>query len=161
MAMNTKLRLLAVSTAIVLALSVGISLLAAQDAEAQARNTKWVKGSWVQSSVPHNAEGHSAHQVVNFFTPQDGYIYNGKVTFTSSKGVDIIAYHDITNQSGNTTGFKIWKIEGKTYGVTTLMTNVTSGTVEFVGSGLVAHSTSSDTYTIVYSADGIARRINP
>jgi hypothetical protein len=157
--MTTKLRILALSLAIVLALGVGISLLVAQDAEAQARTTKWVKGSWVQTSVPHNAEGHSAHQVVNFLSPQDGYIYNGKVTFTSTKGVDIIAYHDITDQSMNTTALKTWIVEGKTYGVTTLMTNVTSGTVDFVGSGLLAHSTSSDQYTVVYSADGIARRI--
>jgi hypothetical protein len=103
---NTKLLVISVSAAI-LALGIGIGLLAAQGAEAQGNSSKWVKGSWVQTSVPHNAEGHSAHQVVNFFSPQDGYIYNGKVTFTSSKGVDIIAYHDITNQSANTTGFKI------------------------------------------------------
>jgi len=156
--MTTKPLMIAIAAAAVLVLGIGISLVIAQNAEAQGVSTKWVKGSWVQTSVSHNADGHSAHQVVNFFTPQDGYVYNGKVTFTSSKGIDIIAYHDITNQSANTTGFKIWTINGKTYGTTTLMTNVTSGTVEFVGSGLVAHSSMSDQYTVIYSADGIARR---
>lgn len=146
---------------IVIVLAVGTSFMTAQDAEAQAKYTKWVRGSWVQTSISHNAEGHSAHQVVHFFSPQDGFIYNGKVTFTSSKGVDIIAYHDITNQSTNTTGLKIWKVEGKTYAVTTLLTNVTSGTVDFVGSGLLAHSASGDPYVVVYSADGFARRISP
>ncbi len=156
--MNSKIRILSLSAAGILAVGIGLGLLAAQQIDAQGASSKWIKGSWVQTSVPHNAEGHSAHQVVNFLTPQDGYIYNGRVAFTSSKGVDIIAYYDITNQTANTTGFKIWKINGKTYGVTTLMTNATSGTLDFVGSGLVAHSTSSDQYTVMYSIDSIARR---
>ncbi len=146
---------------VVLMLGVGFSLMAAQDAEAQARNTKWLRGSWIQESTSHNAEGHSAHQVVNFFNPQDGFVYNGKVTFTSTKGVDIIAYHDITDQSVNTTGLTTWKVQGKTYATTAIMKNVTSGTVEFVGSGLLAHSAASDPYSVVYSADGYARRIIP
>jgi len=146
---------------VVLMLAVGASLMAAQDAEAQARNTKWVRGSWVQTSISHNAEGHSSHQVVNFFNPQDGFIYNGKVTFTSTKGIDIIAYHDITSQSTDTTGLTTWKVGEKTYATTTLMKNVTSGTVEFVGAGLLAHSALSDPYSIVYSADGYTRRIVP
>ena len=140
-------------------LAVGFSLMAAQDAEAQARNTKWVRGSWIQESTSHNAEGHSAHQVVHFFNPRDGFTYNGKVTFTSAKGVDIIAYHDVTDQSANTTGLTTWNVEGKTYATTPIMKNVTSGTVEFVGSGLLAHSASSDPYSVVYSADGFARRV--
>jgi hypothetical protein len=161
--MTSKLRIAAISMAIgvVLMLAVGVSLMAAQDAEAQARNTKWLRGSWIQESTSHNAEGHSAHQVVNFFNPQDGFTYNGKVTFTSTKGVDIIAYHDITDQTTNTTGLTTWKVGEKTYATTTIVKNVTSGTVDFVGSGLLAHSASSDPYTVAYSADGIARRNNP
>jgi hypothetical protein len=159
--MTSKLRIASISmaVAVVLMLAVGVSLMAAENAEAQAKNTKWVRGSWIQESTSHNAEGHSAHQVVNFFNPQDGFIYNGKVTFTSTKGVDIIAYHDITDQSTNTTGLTTWIVEGKTYATTPIMKNVTTGTVEFVGSGLLAHSASSDPYSVVYSADGFARRV--
>jgi hypothetical protein len=160
---TTKLRISAISTAVgvVLMLAIGVSLMAAQDAEAQAKNMKWVRGSWIQESTSHNAEGHSAHQVVNFFNPQDGFIYNGKVTFTSTKGVDIIAYHDITDQSTAATGLTTWKVGDKTYATTPLMKNVTSGTVEFVGAGLLAHSASSDPYSIVYTADGYTRKSVP
>lgn len=146
------------AAAIVMMLAVGTSFMAAQDAEAQAKNVAKVRGSWVVASSSHNAEGHSSHQVVNFFGPEEGLVYNGKVTFTSTKGVDIIAYHDITGQSTNTTGLSIWKVADKTYATTPLMKNVTSGTVEFVGSGLLAHSASSDPYTVVFSADGWARK---
>jgi len=159
--MVTRQNIMAISMAavVVMVLSVGVTLMAAQDAEAQAKNTRWVRGSWVQESIAHNAEGHSAHQVVNLFSPQDGFVYNGKVTFTSTKGVDVIAYHDVTGQE--TTGLGTWQVSGKTYATTTLMKNVTAGTVDFVGSGLVTHAASSDPYSVAFSADGLARRVIP
>ena len=132
-------------------------IMAIQQAEAQSTTfTRRVTGSWVQTSSPHNAEGHNTHQVVIFFNPQPDAMYSGKVTFTASKGVDIIAYYDVTGQ--NTTGVKTWKVGDKTYATTTLMSNVTSGTVDFAGSGLLAHSVSSDQYTVAYSAYGWASR---
>jgi len=132
-------------------------IIAIQQAEAQSTTfMRRVTGSWVQTSSPHNAEGHGTHQVVNFFNPQPDAIYSGKVTFTASKGVDIIAYYDVTGQ--NITGIKTWKVGDKTYATTTLMSNVTSGTVDFAGSGLLAHSASSDQYTVAYSAYGWASR---
>lgn len=135
-------------------------IMATQQAEAQSQTfTRRVTGSWVQTSTSHNAEGHSAHQVVNFYNPQPNAVYSGKVTFTASKGVDIIAYHDVTGQ--DTTGLRTWTVGDKIYATTTLMTNVTSGTVDFVGSGLVAHSVSSDPYTVAYSAYGWANRNVP
>jgi len=132
-------------------------IMAIQQAEAQSTTfMRRVTGSWVQTSSPHNAEGHNTHQVVNFFNPQPDAMYSGKVTFTASKGVDIIAYYDVTGQ--NTTGVKTWKVGDKTYATTTLMSNVTSGTVDFAGSGLLAHSTAGDQYTVAYSAYGWASR---
>ena len=132
-------------------------IMAIQQAEAQSTTfMRRVTGSWVQTSSPHNAEGHNTHQVVNFFNPQPDAMYSGKVTFTASKGVDIIAYYDVSGQ--NTTGVKTWKVGDKTYATTTLMSNVTSGTVDFAGSGLLAHSVSSDQYTVAYSAYGWASR---
>lgn len=158
--MSTKAAIMSITmaTAIVLMLAVGTSFMAAQDAEAQAKNAVIVRGTWVQTSSTHNAEGHDGHQVVNFFSPEEGLVYNGKVTFTSTRGIDVIAYHDISEQSTNTTGLAVWKVAENTYATTTLMKNVTSGTIEFVGSGLLAHSAASDPYTVVFSADGYARR---
>ena len=154
-----------VTVALAIAIVAGIVastaiIVAMQQAEAQTTPfTRRVTGSWVQTSMSHNAVGHSAHQVVNFFNPQPDATYSAKVTFTSSKGVDIIAYHDITGQ--NASGIKTWKVGDKTYAVTTLMTNVTSGTADFVGSGLLAHSAASDTFTVAYSAYGWANRNVP
>lgn len=147
-----------IAVAIGASLVIAIAAISMQEAEAQLKFTRRVTGSWVVTSVAHNAEGHSSHQVVHFFGPQTGAIYDGKITFTSSKGVDIIAYHDITNQTTNTTSLKTWKVDGKTYAITPLLTNATAGTVDFVGAGLLAHSATSDPYTVVYTADGLAKK---
>lgn len=142
-----------------IAVAVAFTAVSVQDAQAQAKFTRRVSGSWVETSMSHDAEGHSSHQVVYMFSPQTDAVYNGMVTFSSSKGVDIIAMHDITDQSTNMTGLKTWKVDGRTYAITTLMTNATSGTVQFVGSGLLAHSAASDTYTVAFSADGLAKKV--
>src|SRR5437867_10977636 len=121
--------------------------MAIQQAEAQSTTfMRRVTGSWVQTSYPHNAEGHNTHQVVNFFNPQPDAMYSGKVTFTASKGVDIIAYYDVSGQ--NTTGVKTWKVGDKTYATMTLMSNVTSGTVDFPGRGLSTHAVRRDPYKV-------------
>lgn len=148
--------LIAVSLAA--SLVVTVAAISMQEAEAQTKFTRRVSGSWVLTSAAHNAEGHESHQVVHFFSPQAGAVYNGKITFTSSKGVDVIAYHDITDQTTNTTGLRTWKVDGKTYAITPLLTNATAGTVDFVGAGLLAHAAASDPYTVVYTADGLAKK---
>lgn len=148
-----------IAVAITASLIVAFTAASIQEAEAQAKFTRRISASFVETSIAHNADGHSAHQVVHFFNPQQDAIYNGKVTFTSSKGVDIIAYHDITGH--NATGLKTWKVDGRTYGITTVLTNATSGTVDFVGAGILAHSAASDPYTVVYTVDGLAKKITP
>lgn len=144
----------------VFATILGASMVAAsmQNATASSNMPRRIAGSWVETSIAHNAEGHQSHQAVHFVWPQAGQVYDGKVTFTASKGVDIIAIHDITDQQGNTTGIKTWTVEGRKYATTTLMTNATSGTVDFVGSEILAHSASSDQYTVAFSLDAITMR---
>ena len=109
--------------------------------------------TFVEQSAAHNAEGHSAHQALYLVYPLEGKIYNGRATFTSTSGVDILAYHDVTG--ANTTGLTIHKVDGRSYAVTTLLRNVTSGTVDYVGAGLLAHTAASNQYTVVASVQAI------
>ena len=103
-----------------------------------------------QRSVQHNAKGHESHQVVHLQNVSEGTVYKGTVTFNSSKPIDIIAYEDITGQTSNGTG-KVWDMDGKQYAAKTLMTNVTDGTVNFQGAGILAHAASSDPYQVIFS----------
>jgi hypothetical protein len=103
-----------------------------------------------QRSVQHTAKGHESHQVVHLQNVSEGTVYKGTVTFNSSKPVDIIAYEDITGQTSNGTG-KVWDMDGKQYAAKTLMTNVTDGTVNFQGAGILTHAASSDPYQVTFS----------
>jgi hypothetical protein len=103
-----------------------------------------------QRSVQHTAKGHESHQVVHLQNVSEGTVYKGTVTFNSSKPVDIIAYEDITGQTANGT-VKVWDMDGKQYAAKTLMTNVTDGTVNFQGAGILAHAASSDPYQVTFS----------
>jgi hypothetical protein len=103
-----------------------------------------------QTSVPHTAKGHESHQVVNLQNPTEGITYTGKVTFNSSKPVDMIAYEDLTGQTSNGTG-TVWDVNGKQYAAKTLMKNATEGIVNFQGVGILTHAASSDPYRVTFS----------
>ncbi|WP_458743249.1 hypothetical protein [Candidatus Nitrosocosmicus sp. T] len=101
-----------------------------------------------QTSIAHNAKGHESHQVIIFQNSSDGLKYTGMVTFNLSKPADVISFEEITNedQPANATK-KIWEVGDKKFVPSTLLKNVTTGSVSFNGSGILAHSTFSDAYT--------------
>jgi len=70
------------------------------------------------------------------------------VTFSLSKPADVISFHEITDgrQPTNATK-KIWEVGDKKFVPSTLLKNVTEGSISFNGSGILAHSTSGDKYT--------------
>ena len=101
-----------------------------------------------QTSTPHNAKGHDSHQVIIFQNSSDGLKYTGMVTFSLSKPTDVISFDEITDgqQPANATK-KIWEVGDKKFVPSTLLKNVTEGSISFNGSGILAHSTSGDKYT--------------
>jgi hypothetical protein len=104
-----------------------------------------------QSSIPHNAKGHESHQIVNFQNSSDGITYKGTVFFNSSKPIDIISYTETTGQQNTNTTVKIWEVGDKKFIPKTLLKNATKGTVDFEGSGVLAHSTQSNPYRVTFT----------
>ncbi len=103
-----------------------------------------------QTSVPHNAKGHESHQVITFQNANEGVKYSGTVTFNLSKPADIISFEDITGkQPSNTT--KVLEVGDKMFATKTLLKNVTQGSVNFNGSGIMAHNTQSDPYSSTFT----------
>ena len=140
MTYNNKSRMaIVLALGIVLAVSV-VAVAALQNtAEAQGPSApKRIVGTIAQASQSHDAEGHAAHQAVYYVHPYEGYLYQGTVTFTTSAPVDILVYHDVTGQEG-TEGLTLHTVDGRTYAVSTAMKGATSGTVEFIGAGILAH----------------------
>ncbi len=106
-----------------------------------------------QTSMPHNAKGHESHQAVYMQNASQGIVYNGTATFNSSKPVDIIAIEDLTGQQQQNVSAtaNVWDVNGNKYAPKTLMKNVTEGTVNFEGAGILTHSTSSQPYTVTFT----------
>jgi hypothetical protein len=123
-----------------IAFATSTSILNNNQLEAQQQQT--------QTSMPHNAKGHESHQAVYMQNASQGVVYNGTATFNSSKPVDIIAIEDVTGQQQQNVSAtaNVWDVSGIKYAPKTLMKNVTEGTVNFQGAGILMHSTSSQPY---------------
>lgn len=104
-----------------------------------------------QTSIPHDAKGHESHQVIIFQNPSDGITYSGVVSFNLSKPADVIAFEDITEKETTNATKMIWEVGDKKFSPNTLLKNVTEGSINFNGSGILAHSTLSDVYTGIYT----------
>jgi hypothetical protein len=66
-----------------------------------------------------------------------------------------MVYHDVTGL--NTEGLMVHKVGERLYAVTTLLANATSGTVEFVGAAVLAHTSGSEPYGVVASVDALRK----
>jgi lipopolysaccharide export LptBFGC system permease protein LptF len=133
-----------------IAFATSTSILNNNQLEAQQQQT--------QTSMPHNAKGHESHQAVQLQNASQGVVYNGTVTFNTSKPVDIIAYDDVTGQQQqqNTSATaNVWDVNGNKYAPKTLMKNVTEGTVNFEGAGILTHSTLSQPYTVTFTINAV------
>lgn len=109
-----------------------------------------------QTSIPHNAKGHQSHQVIIFQNASDGVRYTGTVTFNLSKPADVISFDDITGKQPTTNTTKTWEVGNKIFATKTLAKNVTQGSVNFNGSGVIAHSTQSDLYNGTFTLNDTA-----
>jgi hypothetical protein len=135
-------------------LSMGVTSTAEiNKAQAQAQQQQQ---SQTQASIPHNVKGHESHQIVNFQNSGDGVTYAGTVTFNSSKPVDVISFEDITGKQNANTTIKLWESGDKKLLPTTLLKNVTEGSVQFNGSGILAHSAQSSPYSVTFTLNATA-----
>ncbi len=114
-------------------------------------DSAWAQKQQNQTSIPHDAKGHETHQVIVFQNPSEGITYTGLVTFNLSKPADVIAFDEITGKETTNVTKKIWEVGDKKFLPNTLLKNVTEGSVNFNGSGVLAHSTLSKVYTGMYT----------
>ena len=119
-------------------------------------HTSFAQTQQNQTSIQHNAKGHESHQVIIFQNPNDNTTYVGVVTFTLSKPADVIAFDEITGKENTNATKKIWEVGDKKFVPNTLLTNATEGSVNFNGSGILAHRTLTDTFTGNYTLNDTA-----
>lgn len=156
--MNKKVIYLSLLAAVLLS-SIAASTVAIAEAEKNKHHGKpdaivrKIVESYGETSAAHDAEGHASHQAMYFVHPVAGKVYDGKVTFSASKPVDILVYHDVTG--ADATGLTVHKVDGRSYAVTVLMKDATSGTIDFVGAGILAHSPAAEAFTIGASVNAM------
>ena len=101
-------------------------------------------------------QGHENHQLALILSPNEGTIYDGSMTFTSSEPVQIVVLHEISSQESK--GQPTWTVDGKTvYGLSLIDLQKNSGSFEFTGAALALHSPNSKEFTSTVSVDGWIR----
>ena len=133
-----------------------ISLSTFSDQYIDAGSTKKVHFTQTITSFPDPGLGHENHQLALILSPNEGTIYDGSMTFTSSELVQVIVLHEI-NQN-DIQGQDTWTVnENMIYGLSLIDPEKKSGSFEFTGAGLALHSTNSKEFTTTVSVDGWIR----
>jgi len=137
--------------------SVGIITIPIMSEQfADARNTKKIHFTQTITSSQDPGKGHESHQLALVLTPNVGTLYDGSLTYTASKPVQIVVLHEI--DSGESKGQPTWTVDGKTtYGLSLIDLGTSSSSFEFTGAALALHSPDDEEFVSTVSVDGWIR----
>lgn len=141
-----------VAAAVVAGLIMAVSV---QDQTAVAgSNKKYHFTETVVSSLSPGL-GHESHQLAMILSPNQGTIYDGSVTFTSSQPVQIVVLHEIDSEDA--AGQPTWTIDSDTIYGWTLIEAGKVGSFEYTGAALAFHNSAGDEFVVTASVDGWIR----
>ncbi len=121
-----------------------------------ANSTKKINFTKTLISSQDPGRGHENHQLALILSPNEGTLYDGSITFTSSEPVEIVVLHEIN--SNDSKGQPTWTIDGNTiYAISIIDLKTKSGSFEFTGAALALHSSNSKEFTSTVSVDGWIR----
>ena len=133
-----------------------ISVSSVSDQFVDAGSRKKIHFTQTVTSSQDPGQGHQNHQLALILSPNEGTLYDGSMTFTSSKPVQIIVLHEINSQEAK--GQPTWTVDGNTvYGLSLIDLEENSGSFEFTGAALALHSSNSKEFTVTVSVDGWIR----
>ncbi|HJW20391.1 MAG TPA: hypothetical protein VJ571_07540 [Candidatus Nitrosotalea sp.] len=139
-------------------LAASLSLF--NDHLANAGSTKKIQFTQTITSTQDPGIGHSNEQMAIVLPPNNGSIYDGTITYSSSQPVQVVVLHQIDKSDSK--GQPIWTVDGNTlYAETTIDLNSTGGSMNFAGSAIGFHSTNSSQFTATVSVDGWIRVTTP
>ena len=133
-----------------------ISISSISDQFVDAGSRKKIHFTQTITSSQDPGQGHQNHQLALILSPNEGTLYDGSMTFTSSESVQIVVLHEINSQDAK--GQPTWTVDGNTiYGLSLIDLKEKSGSFEFTGSALALHSPNSEKFTSTVSVDGWTR----
>ena len=133
---------------------VSINFVSEQFVDAGSRKKVHFTQTITSSQDP--GQGHDNHQMALILSPNQGALYDGSITFTSSEAVQIAILHEINPQDAK--GQSVWTVDGNTsYGLSLIDAGEKSGSLEFTGAALALHSMDSKEFTATVSVDAWIR----
>ena len=133
-----------------------ISVSSISDQFVDAGSRKKIHFTQTITSSQDPGQGHQNHQLALILSPNEGTLYDGSMTFTSSKPVQIVVLHEINPQ--DVKDQPIWTVDGNSvYGLSLIDLEEKSGSFEFTGAALALHSSNSKEFTVTVSVDGWIR----
>ena len=133
-----------------------ISISSISDQFVDAGSRKKIHFTQTITSSQDLGQGHQNHQLALILSPNEGTLYDGSMTFTSSKPVQIVVLHEINSKEVK--GQPTWTVDGNSvYGLSLIDLDEKSGSFEFTGAALALHSSDSKEFTVTVSVDGWIR----
>ena len=133
-----------------------ISLSSISDQFVDAGSRKKIHFTQTITSSQDPGQGHENHQLAIFLWPNEGTLYDGSMTFTSSDSVQVVVLHEINLEEIK--GQPTWTVDGNTvYGLSLIGLEEKSGSLDFTGAALALHSPNSKEFTATVSVDGWIR----
>jgi hypothetical protein len=133
-----------------------ISISSLSDQFVDAGSRKKIHFTQTITSFQDPGQGHQNHQLALILSPNEGTLYDGSMTFTSSQPIEIVVLHEINSQDEK--GQPTWTVDGNTvYGLSLINLKEKSGSFEFTGAALALHSSNSKEFTATVSVDGWIR----
>ncbi len=150
--MNKQISILVI--VIFVASIISISTISDQFVDAGSRKKIHFTQTITSSQDP--GQGHQNHQLALVLSPNEGTLYDGSMTFTSSKPVQIVVLHEINSKQVK--GQPTWTVDGNSvYGLSLIDLEEKAGSFEFTGAALALHSSDSKEFTVTVSVDGWIR----
>lgn len=123
-----------------------------------AGSTKKVHFTKTVTSTQDPGINHEGYQLALILSPNDNTLYDGSLTYTASKPVQLVVLHKIfpEDQKGQPT----WTVDGENiYGISVINPNISesSGSLEFTGSALGLRSKGLHEFSATVSVDGWVR----
>jgi len=139
---------------LVIASIIVVPTLTEQLADAKSRKKIHFTETITSSQDP--GQDHETHQLALILSPNEGTLYDGSLTYTSSEPVQIVVLHEIT--SNQVSGQPTWTVDGSTvYGLSVINQGTSAGSFEFTGAALALHTTNTNSFTTTVSVDGWIR----
>jgi hypothetical protein len=111
----------------------------------------WTSKEGTITSVQDPGQGHESHQLAVILPPDNGKIYTGVISWTSSEPMQVVQLSGPL-ASGADKGQPIWTTDGQTkFGLTLVNVNQTVGSFEFTGNALALHYPQPTPFTVTYS----------